>query len=201
MKIAFIKQKYVPFGGGEGYLENLMASCARRGHDVHLITTSWPGDSVAPVSCHVVPILKLTRSTRMRSFSAAAAAAVRAGGYDVSFSLDRTERQDIWRAGEGVHSVWLDRRRLFEPAWKVAWARWSSGQRAILELEKRCVERSARIVANSRMVQEDLAAFYGVGPEKVTLIPNGIDLDRFRPSGRAEDRAAVGRTGSRMGGG
>ena len=191
MKIAFIKQKYVPFGGGEGYLENLMTACVRRGHEVHLVTTKWPGEELKPVTCHVVPMLKLTRATRMRSFSKAAAAAVRAGGYDASFSLDRTEHQDIWRAGEGVHGVWLDRRGLFEPGWKVQLARWSSGQRAILDLERRCVEGSAKIIANSRMVQDDLAAAYGIGPEKVALIPNGIDLRRFNPQSRAADRAAM----------
>ena len=37
---------------------------------------------------------------------------------DFIFSLERLWSCDAYRAGDGVHAAWLDRRREFEPAWK-----------------------------------------------------------------------------------
>lgn len=179
VKIAFVKQKYVPFGGGEGVLQRLMRECVKRGHQTHLITGAW-ADTEPEITVHVVDFCRLTRAARMRGFSRAAMREAIRGDFDVIVSFDRTEYQHLWRAGEGVHQVWLERRRLFEPAWKVALASASAGQRAMLELEAAAVRSSRLIVSNSRLVAEDLRRTYG--PEtaaEIRVVYNGVDHSRF----------------------
>jgi glycosyltransferase involved in cell wall biosynthesis len=48
--------------------------------------------------------------------------------------------------------------------------------------------RYRRFIAVSQRVGAELEAFYGVPPELITVIPNGVDLDRFRPDPAARDR-------------
>lgn len=190
MRIAFVKQKYVPFGGGEGVLQRLMAECTARGFEVHLITGSWLLEA-APVTVHRVRYPRLSRAARMRGFSRAAAREARRGRYDTVVSFDRTEFQDIWRAGEGVHLVWLQRRRLFEPWWKGVLTAASHAHRCILRLERTAVEVSRLIVTNSKMVAADIARVYGRKAEaKVRIVYNGVDRCLFRPDDKKDQRRA-----------
>jgi UDP-glucose:(heptosyl)LPS alpha-1,3-glucosyltransferase len=126
----------------------------------------------------------------MRIFSHRARTLVRREDFDVTLSLDRTEYQDIWRAGEGVHRTWLERRKLFEPGTRVWFTSRAPRQRVLLRLEQRCVEQTPHIIANSKMVCEDLVSTYGIQPDRITVIPNGVDLDIFSPKHRQENRDA-----------
>src|SRR4029077_16994826 len=46
---------------------------------------------------------------------------------EILFSLERIESCDCYRAGDGVHRVWLEKRKTFEPAWKKS-LRFSNGK-------------------------------------------------------------------------
>lgn len=46
-------------------------------------------------------------------------------------------------------------------------------------------ERLARIVALTPRLQDDLISTYGVSPDKIALIPNGVPADRFAAAARA----------------
>ena len=191
MRLAFIKQRYVPFGGGEGYLDLLMRDCLSRGHEVHLLTASWKGGACGDIRIHALRTRGLGRAGRLQSFARQVAAAVRAGAFDVSLSLERTYGQDIWRAGEGVHRVWLDRRRSFEPAWKVRLEAWTPRQRALVALEARAVADARLIIANSEVVRADVESVYGDAARRVVVIRNGVDDRQFTLDGREENRRQV----------
>lgn len=51
--------------------------------------------------------------------------------------------------------------------------------------------RADRVVAVSRPLAEEAIAL-GVAPERVRVVPNGVDRDRFAPGDRAAARAALG---------
>lgn len=193
MRVAFVKQKYMPYGGGERYLQRLLMSCLDLKCQVHLITTAWPEQNVPGVAVHVLPFHKRSRSARIRSFSDAAEAYAGEQRFDVVFSLDRTASQDLWRAGEGVHRVWLDRRRLFEPAWKVWWAERSEGHRVMLEIERKAVEQTPFIITNSHMVRKDIQQVYGERHGEIHVVYNGVDPLEFSTVGRFEHRERIRR--------
>lgn len=196
LRAAFVKHRYVASGGGERYLEWLLRGCAGRGHEVHVITTGWPEGERSPWRVHAVPAASGPAARRLRAFSRAAARQAREGGFDVTVSLERTECQDVWRAGEGVHRVWLDRRRSFEPAWKVWLSRRTARQRALLDLEAAAVARTPFVIANSDLVRRDIESVYGGRHGRIAVIHNGVPADRFtldaRDAHRRDERARRG---------
>jgi len=191
MRIAFIKQKYVPFGGGEGYLSALLDACAEKGHEVHVITTRWDNSQAFPFTVHAAQINKLSRRSRVMSFADSVNKIVQSHPFDVVFSLERTTSQQIWRAGDCVYAKWLKQRSLYEPSFKSLFNRLSFGQRAVVEMERRCVASTPYIIANSEMIRQDLEEAYPQMTARVEVIYNGYDPARFSLAGRDENRAQL----------
>lgn len=191
MKIAFVKQKYVPFGGGERYTQMLMQALQNKGHDIHLVTSRWFGSEDRKITIHPVQMSRFSRAGRSLSFSKGAKNEIEKQSFDLVISLDRTECQHVWRAGEGVHSVWLNRRKQFEPPLRTWLNKHSRGQKALLELEKKAVMNSSLILANSHMVKNDLLITYSDIPGDINVIHNGVDLQRFSTNNRIENRTTI----------
>lgn len=185
MKIGFVRRGYSPTGGAEAYLRRLAEAVLEREHAPVLIGSgkwpeaAWPGGFVVSVD----------GSTPMRFARDVGRAAE---GCDVVFSLERIFECDVYRAGDGVHRAWLERRARREPGWK-KWTRWANGKhRELLELERHVFspEHCPLIIANSRMVRDEIVRFYGYPAGRIEVIPNGYDAEPpvagLRESRRAE---------------
>src|SRR5207248_2812450 len=91
--------------------------------------------------------------------------------------------QDVYRAGEGAHRAYLE-------------AMASRGGRRVhhavtLALERRVFARTPQIVAISRRSADDIARHYAVPPPRLSVVYNGVDLERFPPALRARHRDAA----------
>ena len=53
-------------------------------------------------------------------------------------------------------------------------------------LEKQCFLGSKAVIANSMMVKKDIIKHYAVPAEKIYIIYNGVDVQRFRPVGKEQ---------------
>ncbi|UVS82326.1 D-inositol-3-phosphate glycosyltransferase [Actinokineospora sp. UTMC 2448] len=58
--------------------------------------------------------------------------------------------------------------------------------------EQQVVDEADRLIANTAVEARQLLDLYAADPAKVDTVSPGVDLDRFRPGGRAADRAALG---------
>lgn len=187
MRIALIRQRYSPSGGAERYLAQLVGAVAGAGHEVHLFANRWT-DPTPGVILHRVPVLPGPAFVRILSFAWAAHRMTRRGEFDVVHSFDRTIRPDIYRAGDGCHRAWLDRRRAVEGGFVRALDGVNPLHRSLLLLERHLFQGGCRrILANSRMVREEILRYYGTPLSAVPVIYTGVDLARFHP---ARDRAA-----------
>src|SRR5450759_882861 len=105
LTIGFVRRGYSASGGAEAYLKRLGRGVVDAGHSVQLFATNnWPRNE-----------WPFGAITRLRSGSTIAFAdeveqlrpQVRC---DVWMSLERVWRCDVYRAGDGVHRAWLQRR-------------------------------------------------------------------------------------------
>jgi UDP-glucose:(heptosyl)LPS alpha-1,3-glucosyltransferase len=176
LSIGFVRRGFSSSGGAEAYLKRLAAGVVAKGHEVRLFASEdWPPDewSFGPI-------------TRVASDSATAFAdeiekrALRSE-CRVLMSLERIWRCDIYRAGDGVHRAWLERRGKIAGRWQKLSRVLNRKHAATLALEKSLFEGGAdRIIANSRMVRDEIVHLYGFPSEKIDLVPNGVPVDAFR---------------------
>ncbi|MBK8478037.1 MAG: glycosyltransferase family 4 protein [Opitutaceae bacterium] len=76
----------------------------------------------------------------------------------------------------------------FRLAGKYDWARMFYGR----VIARRLAGSQDEIIAVSRLTGADVERFFHVPRERVTVVPNGLDHDRFRPGTQGAARAAIG---------
>ena len=88
----------------------------------------------------------------------------------------------IYRAGDGVHRAWLERRRKFEIPLKQFVRSGSRKHRDLLELEESLFEKqkTGRVIAASQMVANEITGLYRYPADKIDLVRNGVPVERFR---------------------
>ncbi|MEY2633265.1 MAG: UDP-glucose:(heptosyl)LPS alpha,3-glucosyltransferase [Pseudomonadota bacterium] len=202
LKLAIIRQRYTPFGGAERFVERALAALDGQGTQATVICRDWQGSETA--ASHVLrcdPPYRRgldRRTARDRSFAQGVQQLLRQQHFDIVQSHERIPGAMIYRAGDGVHAAWLDHlRRARSPLGRLGLAL-SPYHRYLLATERAMFAHPAlrAVICNSRLVRDELRRYYAVPEDKLVLIPNGIDLERFSPAAvrpfRAEKRAALG---------
>jgi UDP-glucose:(heptosyl)LPS alpha-1,3-glucosyltransferase len=167
MKIGLVRRGFSASGGAEAYLLRLADGLAKRGHQPALVTSGeWPKQAWPYGEMLCLP--GATPTAFATAFGRVAPQ------FDVTLSLDRTPGCDVFRAGDGVHAAWLKRRAAWEPAWRGFLRRWSPKHGALLLLERRVFASCQHIIANSKMVADEIREWHGVPAHRIHIIPNGI---------------------------
>src|SRR5215467_13404696 len=131
LRIIFVRRGYSPTGGAEAYLKRLARGVTEAGHDVQLVATSdWP-DAAWPFG----PMTRLEAKSPI-GFADELQKIQTSLQRDVLFSLERVWSCDVYRAGDGVHRAWLERKRQFELPLKRFVRSLSSKHRDLLRLEQ-----------------------------------------------------------------
>ncbi len=185
MRIALVQPKFDRSGGAERYALNLAAGLAARGHEVHAFARRAEGLPEG-VRFHRIPSVPFGRALKTYSFWRLTARRVRPDRYDVVHGSGKTTCQTVHRAGGGVHRAYLER--------TAGTGRPSGYDRVVLGIEQRLFSSPhlRAVICPSRWVAREVERFYPEAGPKIEVIPNGVDTDRFRPEGRAEDRRLVG---------
>ena len=189
MKIGLVRRGYSATGGAEAYLKRFAQALLAVGHDCTLFTsaewpaTEWPGAHIE----------RLPGRSPL-AFAQALQAARAQAGCDYLFSLERVLSCDAYRAGDGVHRAWLKRRVRVEPFWK----RWGYAlnpkHRQLLDLEHRMFadQEAGSVIANCRMVKEEIVREYGYPAERIHVVYNGLPATASSPELRAQTREQLG---------
>ena len=191
LTIGFARRGFSRSGGAESYLKRLAAGACAAGHDVRLFTTSeWP-ESAWPFG----QITYLEGRTPLRFADELERLRPRLD-CDVLMSLERVWSCDVYRAGDGVHRAWLDRRARFIKPIRRAVQGLNPKHLATLRLEQSLFGRGGamRVIANSFMVQTEISTLYRYPAAKIDLVHNGVPVEQFAggPGKRAAARAAFG---------
>lgn len=193
MRLALIRRQFSATGGAELYVQRLLGALTAAGHEVHLFAEKWQGQAEG-VQFHTISA-EGSRAGRPLHFAEKVRAALHGMAFDCVFSLERTVRQDVYRAGDGLHRVWLERRGQFAPWWKRPFVGLGAFHRNMLALEARTFDPACtrHVIVNSDMVRDEIAQHFPAFPqERVHLVRNGVEVRRFQNAGRESARKRFG---------
>ena len=147
-KIYLIRENKTDFGGAEIYLKRLSDKLTFYGIDHEVINSFFP--RFLPSWLRIILFNIQVTVGKKRKFY---------------FSLERIICPNVYRAGDGVHRVFLrvvkkSRLNLLHPLY--------------FFLEKKCFNRAEKIIANSKMIREQIIDEYNIDPTKIKVIYNGI---------------------------
>ena len=190
LTIGFVRRGFSSSGGAESYLRRLAAGVAESGHPVSLFTSAeWPAGE-----WNFGPVVRLSATSAIAF--ADELQKVSGANCDVLLSLERVWRCDVYRAGDGVHRAWLERRsQIAGPLQKLS-RLLNRKHSAALSLEESLFAKAGarRVIANSRMVKEEIIRIYGYPADRIDVVYNGLALEAMRrnESDRAKTRETYG---------
>jgi UDP-glucose:(heptosyl)LPS alpha-1,3-glucosyltransferase len=182
MKIALVRRGYSRTGGAESYLKRLGRALTDAGHLASLYSTdAWPS-----AEWPYGPLIRFSDSGPLRFAKAVQEARQ---PEEIFFSLDRILQCDCYRAGDGIHKVWLKRRLAHEAGWR-AFFRFANRKHAeLLQLERTLFEKGGarHIIANSQMVRQEIIDEFAYAAKDITVIYNGLPDAPFKRNPRSRD--------------
>ena len=148
-KIHLIREKPSKFGGAEVYLSRLSKALKVEGIKYQIVNSIFP--SFLPSWLRIILFnfqVCLNKKNKMY------------------FSLERIVCPDVYRAGDGVHKVFLniENKSKLNPLHPI-----------YLFLEKRCFNNAKFIIANSNMIKDEIIDTYGICPNKIDVVYNGVE--------------------------
>lgn len=186
LNIGFVRRGFSASGGAEAYLRRVGGALVAAGHEATLFSSDdWPEKEWA-----FGRIIRVRGSDPL-AFADQLERSDPPKHCDVVVSLERVWRCDFFRAGDGVHRAWLQRRAQFENSLQKLGRRFSRKHEAILRLEKALLgERGARrVIANSAMVRDEIMRYYGFASGAIDVIRNGVRVSEFGPAPLKHARA------------
>jgi UDP-glucose:(heptosyl)LPS alpha-1,3-glucosyltransferase len=151
VKITFLRLKPNKFGGAERYLKRLTDELREKGIEFEIKYSNAP--SFLPSWIKAIWFNLLSCLLKKDKFY---------------FSLERITCPDIYRAGDGVHKVFIkkEKKSFLNPLHFV-----------YLFIEKRMFKNAKKIIANSNMVKNEIIDSYKIDKNKIVVIYNGIPLN------------------------
>ncbi len=170
MKIGLVRRGFSGTGGAERYLQRFAEAATLAGHECVLFAPEeWRTEWNFGELC-------VLKGKGPKGFSDALERLDPRARCDVLFSLERVAKFDCYRAGDGVHRAWLERRARYEPAWKPWIRKWNENHREILALESQMFAKdgAGTVIANSNLVRDEIIQFFDFPSDRIKVVYNGI---------------------------
>jgi UDP-glucose:(heptosyl)LPS alpha-1,3-glucosyltransferase len=188
LRLAIVRQKYRPDGGAERFISRALEALDSEELDLNIITRSWQGTPNPAWHLHICNPTKFGRVSRERGFARAARECWERERFDIVQSHERIAGCDIFRAGDGVHRVWLEQRARIVSPWQRLSATLSPYHRYVLQAEAEMFNAASlkAVICNSEMVKQDILRHFTLDASKIHVIHNAIDSQRFQPATEAQ---------------
>jgi len=151
------------------------------GHEVHVFCNQRPSVYAGRAVLRHIPMIPIGSWAKVISFDRGCAWRTGRERFDIVHGHGNTILQDVVTV------------RICRRANRIARGRPLSRWDPHLYLESRQFRHPGlrRIIVLSELVRSDLLRYYGISPEKIFTIPNGVDATRFHPRFRPIYREAV----------
>lgn len=140
------------------------------------------------------PLTRPARGPRERALGRALIRAAERAGADVTVGVRHLERVDVLWLHGGSHAATMEARyrarhdgRLPEGGLRLR-----GRHHTFAALEAQALHGGARrVICPSQLVRDELAARYPRSTDRLVVVPNGVDLERFHPREREAARARL----------
>jgi len=198
VKVCFISPEYLPLSGGTGaYVYYLSKELMKHGNSAYIVTGYGESRDVKVNPQHYVFFLKTLKAPVVKSFLFAASASRKLskiiGSLPVDFAHVNLPLVPSFAVPRGfgktlistVHSTWKGEAEAIrgEP-----YSRLNSNEKFMVSFnwflrifEEKMLERSDKIIAVSDFTRRELLQYYKVKEDKIRVIHNGVDVDKFQP--------------------
>ena len=179
MKFLLAIYKYNPFGGLQRDTLRLIRELAGRGHEVIVFTTAWDGpEPPAGTKLELVPASKLrSNHANMAKFAQSFQRRLERRDFDVSVAMSRIPGADFYFAADVcMKTYWSNLHSAFALRFNPRYAAYLSLERAVAAPPSR-----TRIACIAQAQMRDYAAAYGTEPDRMFLLPPGMDPACRRP--------------------
>jgi glycogen(starch) synthase len=211
VRVCFISPEYLPLSGGTGaYVYYLSNELTKRGHSVYIITGYDESADVEVNEQLRVFFLKTPKTPIVKSFLFAGSAFRKLnkmrGAFPTdiahanlplvpSFAVPASFGKTLMST---VHSTWKGEAESIkgEP-----YSRLNPNEKFLVSFnwflrifEEKMLERSSKIIAVSDFTRRELLQYYKVKEEKIRVIHNGVDVNKFRPAsdkGKAKEELGL----------
>ncbi|MDU4230617.1 MAG: glycosyltransferase family 4 protein, partial [Klebsiella grimontii] len=151
--------------------------------ELNVITREWQGPVKPEWNIHICNPRKWGRISRERGFADAARQLWQRESFDLVQSHERIPGCDLYRAGDGVHRRWLQQRSRILPGWKSRLLFADRYHRYVMQAEREMYQDShlRGVICNAEMIKREIIEDFGLPAEKIHVIYNAIDNQRFLP--------------------
>ncbi len=177
-------------GGAERYLVDLCTRMTDDGFEVHVYAEHW--DEANPrIHYHRIKTVPFPKSLQLISFAMRATKKMKQGQYDITMGVGNTLEADVLQPHGGVHWAWFWRslRAYDNPfLWMIKFLgrilspkQWVGGWIEDTPYKK---QNLSKVIAISEMVKQDILRWYKISEDRINVIYNGVDIERFHPRTR-----------------
>nr|BAG69727.1 glycosyltransferase family 1 [uncultured bacterium] len=187
-RLAIVRQKYRPDGGAERFVSRALSALSNQDLELNVITREWQGEKQDDWHIHICNPRKWGRISRERGFAHAARALWQEEQFDIVQSHERIPGCDIYRAGDGVHRRWLLQRTRILPGWRSQLLLRDRYHRYVMGAEREMYQAPElkAVICNAAMIKQEIIDDFGVAADKIHVIYNSIDSNRFVPAQSAQ---------------
>ncbi len=195
MKMTILKSNLSYFGGLEKYALRVAHAFSDQGCEVNLLTT---GD-LPPIDFKTITPVKVGTPgsislLNLKEFDRNCYRWCNENQSDIIFGFDRNRYQTHYRAGNGVHAAYLQRRKHIDSFFRCLSFSINPLHRYILQTEMQMFNHPALklLFTNSQMVRDELLSYYQIDEKKIKVVHNGVnwndmqsDFDHYEEQRRA----------------
>jgi len=171
-------------GGAERYTIDLARGLAHRGHDVHLISSSFV-DIPWEVRQDKLPANGLTRFSRYNRFLHWAEQHVSTTPYDVTHAMLPVRRADIYHPHAGVEAESILSASSLDRTFNL------KRKKAVAVEHDLILDREPVVLCLSNYIKQAVKRNYEVDEKKLVVLHNGVSLKRFDPASKPDAGKAV----------
>lgn len=171
-RIAVVIPKYGLVGGAERFASELTERLAENpAYDIHVFANKWQNGSDL-ITFHKIPIIRFPKFLTTISFAFFANQKIGSMGFDLIHTHERIFHAHLFTMHSIPHEIWVKDVREKSMSLFDYGTRW---------VERRLVKdmQRGKFLAVSALTREKFLQAYPVNPERLRVIPPGVDGARF----------------------